>query len=347
MKNNSKNADFGIINYWWCDDHGAILTAYALQKFISNEGYSSELLKCFWDFNDKKREGGISRKFEQKHLISSDDVYSTYDDIFSPSGKKALNDKYVGFITGSDQVFRPEYVPDSWFLSFVEGKGKIAVAASFGIDIFNCEDVKRFERISSSIRSFDYISIREESGLEICSKAFGVEASFLLDPVFLINKDEYLTIIEESKIKCTEKYIFCYIRDGSERMDKLISEMAKKYSLSVVLCHENMLIEDFLYYISNSEYVITDSYHGMCFSIIFNKNFVCVRNEKRGKTRFETIEKRLKLNPGCFFDEKEEIERIPIVDYIETNTALKQLSETGIKWLKSALRATHDRYRAR
>lgn len=344
----SKKIDFAIINFWWCDDHGAILTAYALQTFLKKEGYSSELLKSGRNFDENRREGGISKIFEKQYMNTSSNVYSTYNDLFEANNNKIINERYVGFITGSDQVFRPEYVPDSWYLTFVKGKGKIAAAASFGIDKFICDDMERRERIAESLKSFDYISVREDSGVDICKNEFDIDAFHMLDPIFLIDKQEYENILKKSKMSKNADFIFCYIRDMNQRIQKMINNFKTKYNLDVIMCHEKMTIEDFLYAVANCKYVITDSYHGMCFSIIFNRNFLCIRNTMRGKARFESIQKQLGLNEDSFVDENEEIEEIeniPCMDYSNVNAKLKYLSDQGAGWLKHALNDTYRIYR--
>lgn len=342
---NKKEVDFAIINFWWCDDHGAILTAYALQSFLTKEGYSSELLKTGWNYDETKRAGGISKLFEEQYMKSSKDIYSTYNDFFEQINNKKINEKYVGFITGSDQVFRPEYVPDSWFLTFVNGKGKIAVAASFGIDKFVCNDLARKDRITASIKSFDYISVREDSGVDICKREFGVEAIHMLDPVFLIDKKEYEKILERSKIKKENDFIFCYVRDMNQHMMRMIEDIKADDDLEVVMCNENMPIEDFLYYVANCKNIITDSYHGMCFSIIFNKDFLCVCNTMRGKARFESLQKQIGLKKANFIDEDEKKTFVPSIDYNEINKKMKLLTEDASEWLRMALKETYRKYK--
>ena len=339
-----KRADFGIINFWWCDDHGAILTAFALQQLLAKEGFSSELLKCWMDYDDEKRKGGISALFEQQYMKSSTKIYRTYDDIFVGKNNLQLNNDYIGFITGSDQVFRPDYVPDSWYLSFVKGKGKIAAAASFGTDKFICDDINRFKRISESLKSFDYISVREDSGVALCKETFGVDAAHILDPVFLIDINEYKKIICNSKLKKEKDFIFCYIRDLTTNIKKQIEKIEFEGRYEIKWCNEKMPIEDFLFNVSNCSCMITDSYHGMCFSIIFNKDFMCIKNEERGRARFDSLQKQLGLSDKNFLDESEQMDRIIPVEYSSINNNLNRLSENGKKWLKNALSETYKKY---
>lgn len=338
-------SDFAIINWWWADDHGAILTAYALQQFISECGYSSELLKCWCSYSEEKRLNGISNRFSSKYMNISDKVYSTYTDLFEPNNNLELNNKYTAFITGSDQVFRAEWVPDSWFLTFVNGKGKIAAAASFGTNEFNCPDTDRYNRIRSSIRSFDYLSVREDDGIMLCKKHFDTQAKHILDPVFLPDVNIYNRIIDSK----TEQgnYIFCYIRDINDNITAMINRIAKKYSLDVIYCSENMDVDQFILYLSKSQYVITDSYHGLCFSIIYNKTYLCVLNQMRGKSRFESLSRQLHLPDTNFLNDNEIQNRNSIkkIDYEQIQVLLNKNIEFSRQSLKKALEDTYNKYK--
>lgn len=338
-------SDFAIINWWWADDHGAILTAYALQQFISECGYSSELLKCWCSYSEEKRLKGISNRFSSKYMNISDKVYSTYTDLFEPNNNLELNNKYTAFITGSDQVFRAEWVPDSWFLTFVNGKGKIAAAASFGTNDFLCPNVDRYNRIRSSIRSFDYLSVREDDGIMLCQKHFDVQAQHILDPVFLPDVSIYnRTFDSESK---NGEYIFCYIRDINEEISAMIDRIATKYHLDVIYCSEKMDVDRFLFYLSNSQYVITDSYHGLCFSIIYKRSFLCIMNQMRGKSRFESLVRQLHLPNDNFINENEiqNIDCIEIIDYEPIQFLLNKNIEFSRLSLKKALQDTYNKYK--
>ena len=296
--------DFAIINWWWADDHGAILTAYALQQFITECGYSSELLKCWKNYSEEKRKQGISNKFSSKYMSISDEEYSTYQDLFEKSNNEKIMSKYVAFITGSDQVFRAEWVPDSWFLTFVNGKGKIALSASFGKNDFTCPDSNRYNRIRKSIESFDFLSVREDEGVSLCKRYFNREALWILDLVFLVDDILYHNLADTIAINGSD-YIFCYVRDINTNVTSMINRIADEHKCQPVYCSESMEIEEFLFYIKHSKMIITDSYHGLCFSIIFNKDFLCILNVLRGKSRFESLARQLGLPHKNFVEEKD------------------------------------------
>lgn len=340
--------DFGIINWWWGDDHGAILTAYALQQFVKQCGYSSQLMKCWRHYSEEQRRNGISDKFSNRHLSVTDEVYNTYEDIYSEENNRKLNAKFKGFITGSDQVFRAEWTPDSWFLTFVHGRGKIAAAASFGNDTFYCPDASRRERLRESVQTFDFISIREDDGVRLCREVFDSDAVHLLDPVFLVDRAKYDELSDmAAKKEKKQAYIFCYIRDRTEENTCMIDRMAEKYNLETIFCTPDMEVEEFLYYMKNSSFVITDSYHGLCFAAIYEKNYLCILNTLRGKSRFESLQRQIGLPQDSFVEEgrADQVSEIPVNDYKAVRAKMDAEKKYGREWLRNALDTVYNRYK--
>lgn len=342
----SEKADFAIINYWYADDHGAILTAFALQRLITSYGYTSLLLRCCKEHDRNKN--GISINFEQKHLMSTNQYYGYYKDYFEEPYRTNLNNHFKAFITGSDQVFRAEWTPDSFFLTFVnENKGKIAVAASFGKDsIKNDITPERFDRLSKSISTFDALSVREDDGVKICKECFKKDVAHILDPVFLVDVNEYYNLINTVNCFVDKNYAFVYIRDENESNINMVNAIAEKYDLDIIFCNEDMTIEEFLYYIKNSSVVLTDSYHGLCYSIIFKKDYLCIINQMRGASRFSSLIKQLNLSYDNFVEEYDvsAINDYKNVDYKKTEEAMISQIEQGRKWIEDALKAVLERY---
>lgn len=332
LKNNiytliDETADCGIINYWYANDHGAILTAYALQKLLQKAGYSSRLINiCPASY---ERYDGISQKFELKHLYST---YETYNSV----SLKTLNGKYKYFLVGSDQVFRAEWVSDDWFLEFVDIKTpKIAIAASFGIDKLNVSK-SRIKKIRYLLNRFNHISVRESSGVSLCKKMGHIKAALILDPVFLVDKSEFEALIED---KYEGKYCYCYLRDLSTAKKLQIQDFCSRRQLTIFWCNANVSIEEFLARIMYAEYFITDSYHGLCFALIFNKKFYCYYNVKRGNSRFVSLIEMLKIPQKCFIsDESLSLFEINLKsDYKSINENIDLFKSESINWILSSL----------
>ena len=332
----SNKADCGIINYWWCDDNGAILTAFALQRLLQHNGFSSRLINICAGNQYERRSGGISSEFERKYLY-------TTEQITSHKQFQELNNSFTHFITGSDQVFRAEWVSDTWFLDFVElSRNKIAMAASFGTGSLSVSR-RRERRIKYLLRRFNSISIRELSGVRLCKK-LGVQAQYVIDPVFLIEPQNYLDIVYNAPYRAEEKkHIFGYFRDPSEEKLAQIKGIAARYDLNVFIADDTTPVEQFLLMISSAEYVLTDSYHGLCFSLIFQKEYACYYNTIRGNDRFDTLIEILGLNPNKFLPENENAAAIEAIQCSENwnsvNRNITAQRENGVRWIMNALNA--------
>ena len=327
LKNNI--ADCGIINYWWCDDNGAILTAFALQNILTSIGYTSRLI----NLSPIGIRNGISQRFEIKYLYTTEPMNS--DEQFIQ-----LNQAFENFIVGSDQVFRAEWVDNHWFLDFVNmAKNKIAVSASFGIDKLNV-DTQRRREIKFLLSRFNKLSIREISGIKLC-KTLGVKADYLIDPVFILDKIHYVNLEKDSNFILPEKgYILCYFRDYDEKIKLTIDKFSSILSLPVVFANDKTEVVDFLKLIHNADFVVTDSYHGLCFSLLFNKAYVCYYNVMRGKTRFDTLIELLQLNQENFVSIAEHIPKAGCAffeDWNKVNANICTFQKKGKKWIKMAL----------
>ena len=207
-------------------------------------------------------------------------------------------------IVGSDQVWRPRYnvrtLPDM-FLRFAHSfKGrKIAYAASFGVN--NWEFSKGQTSLCATlVKQFDAIS-------DLCEKYLGVNAISVLDPTLLLAKDEYAKLCEEIPI-CNERFLAVYVLDPKKDVEDIIKEEAKKRGLAIKYFsadrNANLKVEEWLAIFRDASFVVTDSFHGTIFSIIFEKEFRNVVNMKRGCARFVDIINKYKSNSLGVFRKK-------------------------------------------
>lgn len=201
---------------------------------------------------------------------------------------------FDAIIVGSDQVWRGLYSTDlmRYFLNFTKG-WKIrrwAYAASFGIDNWTQSPEVLLE-CSLLLRDFDYVSIREKSGADICCNLLNrTDTDWVIDPTMLLLPDDYLSLCTEIPA-CSENKLFCYILDENEdtrQIINIISNMQKKGTYTIDKKHK-VSIESWLKSIAKSDYVFTDSFHGTVFSILLNKPFIVYGNVKRGLSRFESL----------------------------------------------------------
>ena len=237
-----------------------------------------------------------------------------------------LNWKPDVIVVGSDQVWRPiyNYRIKDMFLDFCKKERnlkRIAYAASFGVD--NWEYPPRQTRICSELaKKFDAISVREESGVKLCKEHLGVDATWVLDPTLLLTKEDYLPLCEEVPV-CFENYLAVYALDENKEVAATYEKEATKRGLIVKKFHADskstLTVPEWLAMFRDASYVVTDSFHGTVFSIIFGKEFKCVYNKDRGAARFESL---LDLyNSGKF----------------------EEMREFSLNWLKNALVSSLDK----
>lgn len=244
--------------------------------------------------------------------------------------KEYVNEmQFEGYIVGSDQVWRPSYTPciENYFIDFCDDNNvkRIAYAASFGSDIWEYTH-KETKVCSTLAKKFNAISVREDSGVELCNKFFNVEAKHVLDPTMLLEKEEYEHIVNEENVPLSNGNLFYYFLDDNPTKQELIRHIEKICNKMSYNCmpakkignEKNILnVKDYVFpspakwlrSFMDAEMVITDSFHGTVFSIIFNKPFWVIYNKHRGNTRFDSL---LKL-----FGLTERI--IDITDYFNTD----------------------------
>ena len=290
-----------------------------------------------WDETIIKHPYDFHYNFAKKYLMTSNNYL-----------KLSLDNEFNTYIVGSDQVFRFEYIIKKiwqYLLDFVNSdKKKIAFSASFGVDkekFLRENSSETIEHMKYSLRSFDFVSVREKSGVEICKELFEVDAEWIIDPVFIIDKSNYDELIKNSTKDFSNK-IVSYVLDTNKEYKKAHKYFSKKYNLEVIeLANSNESIENWLAAIKNCEFLITDSFHGMCFAIIFNKPFICLANKQRGASRFESILEMLNIENQCIDNINEIYEKDCIfkVDYEKVNQRILEERQKGLEFLKKALEA--------
>lgn len=223
-------------------------------------------------------------------------------------------------IVGSDQVWRKSYGDTSFFnkflpqksfpnlktfyLDFVEDLNTrprcISYAASLGVDYAEYNR-KEIETLGSFLRVFDMVSVREESGISLIRDVYKWrdDVQQVLDPTLLLTKEDYIRLLNIPSTR-TEPYLFYYVLDDSEQKEELLSNLSSQLSLPVKsiipyskegIVEDRVLpsVEDWIASFANANFVLTDSFHGMVFSILFNKPFYVIGNSKRGMSRFKSL----------------------------------------------------------
>ncbi|HCV05713.1 MAG: hypothetical protein CMF22_13365 [Idiomarinaceae bacterium] len=210
-------------------------------------------------------------------------------------------------IVGSDQIWRPEYSPNiySYFLDFVsDDVKKISYAASLGTSDwrFNAEQTKVCKQL---LANFDSVSVREDSSVELVSKHLGVLAEWVCDPTLLLEKQDYVSLIPSTEnLSVAKKSCFFYVLDSNADRVKDLTQLIEKAEYRPFQIMPRTFdkyfkkqkkeylfppVEHWIASFQTCELVVTDSFHGCIFSIIFNKPFIAIANEDRGRARFESL----------------------------------------------------------
>lgn len=322
-------------------NYGGILQAYALQQILKRKGHSVSLIHrsgkdksstynylitilkrtilkyvfrrkliVFLEYKRKKRYYQLCQNiapFVDNNFLKTEAIHS------SKEFDKLLSYNFDAFIVGSDQVWRPDYTPkvENYFFDFLHddfaGK-RVSYAASFGVSdwLYSEEETSTCERL---LAKFDAVSVRESSGVDMCKNYFNIEAKHVLDPTMLLEKEDYLRIIDSTKDKHLNVQLLVYVLDTSPKIREIISNISSSknlvaYSFPMDSLKDNSLdtqkslpsVENWLHSFHTAKLVITDSFHGTVFSIIFNKPFIVLSNSERGLSRISSLLNTFHLN---------------------------------------------------
>ncbi len=248
---------------------------------------------------------------------------------------------FGAIIVGSDQVWRPRY-NDIYasYLSIAKDIAipKIAYAASFGVDRWEYTP-EQTNQCCELIKQFKAVSVREASGVNLCKKYLNTDAIEVLDPTLLLNRTDYRKLCHN--IKCeSEKYLLVYILDEDKDKELYVTEFAKQHNLVVKQIHaENqvsMSVEEWLSLFRDAAYVVTDSFHGTVFSILFLKEFISLVNEGRGASRFESLLNKLQLSDRLIVDNQS----IPSgqIDWENVSDLLEKYRKESMLFLENAIK---------
>ena len=213
-------------------------------------------------------------------------------------------DEYDAYVVGSDQVWRPKYFDtDIAFLAFTKNYKKtrrLAYAVSFGTDCWEYSDALSV-KCSHLAAKFDAVSVREKMGIKLCKDHLHVDAIHVLDPTMLLSKNDYLQGLG-IKTSYSGKELFYYFLDENENKRALVERISnckrwKSYTVNSRVEDSNVPlneriqppIEDWIQAFETSSFIVTDSFHGSVFSLLFNKPFIVIGNTERGLSRFTSL----------------------------------------------------------
>lgn len=382
----------GILTQPLRSNYGGILQAYALQQILIRLGYNpivlnrdfdyppfrlfllrcASVVKCvFRKYVLGKRNIRISNPLSTDYMIYKNEYYDnielqsfikhhiTRTCVLRSSKLLKLYVKFNGlrcFIVGSDQVWREAYSPciTDYFLHFLPKGGgykKISYAASFGVKKTDISNDKLL-LCADGLKSFDAISVREETGVDIVNTISGMKATLVLDPTLLLKAEDYSVLID-AQDKKSKSGIVCYVLDPDDGKWSIMNDVA--FSLGrettlLSLCpkddngNNNKLVSvsKWLSSIANADFVVTDSFHGCVFSVIFQKNFIAIANQDRGIDRFCTLLKSLRLADRLVFSYDEYLKKkkalLAVINYCNVKNKLEALRANSMFFLRKSLK---------
>lgn len=292
----------------------------------------------------------LFKKFIDKHII--------YSNIYNQATIKNAGNKYDAFICGSDQIWNPKWYCKEYFLNFVPNeKLKIAYSASIGRDKLSRDEELYIKPL---IKRLNFISVRENNAKELIKGITDKDLFVTLDPTLLLNKSEWDKVQISPYIN--KPYIFVYLLGENDANKKYIKKIATDLNMKVIYIpytklrynkHDDKLntinINDvgpaeFVGLIKNAEIIITDSFHGCVFSIIYQKKFWCLKRnidtEKESmNSRIYTLFENLEI--GNRFIDKNNIhiknKFFSEIEYEGVNKNLNELKRNSLNFLKNAL----------
>ena len=356
----------GILTFHCAINYGAIMQTYGLQEYLKNLGHEVYVLdyrpgylltpyKIFkwkwsshlslrdnvkyllrdillWPVRAKRK--SVFRKFLKKNIS----LWS-----FNPNRR---DNDFEAFVLGSDQIWNPAItngLDDIYFGKFPASEGKkiIPYAASVGSiqNVSHCA-----EELFSKLQSCTSVGVRESSLLDLL-RGCGKEVSVTLDPVLLVGKEAFRKLFVERKI--ARPYLLCFQLCYDDGVFKVAKQIAEEKNLELIqivsssesIKNKDLLVsespESFLALLSGASYVVTSSFHGTAFSILFEKDFNIVSINSALSERMSNILSLLDLK-NRFVDDVRTIDSSPIV-YQQVNERLEDLRLISDKFLKDAL----------
>ena len=325
-----------VTGYMW-PNYGSLLAAFSLQKVIEKLGFSNRIIHYAQNY-------GFSKKFEKKHLKVTK-YCTTFNDL------KRLNSNATTFVLGSDNLLNlktnPYYFVVKNLLNYTNlDKKRMMISGSIGGWDGSTKTQEEHNYIKHLLHRFDYLSTREEHGKEVFKNVYDVEADWINDPVFYLKKEDYYELVKDVKEDYNKK-IMQYILYPTEQTNSIVEYFMEKTGKQIVKFDGNdnvkcfsrykgQFVENWLSAIINSDLIISDSFHCIAFSLIFNKPFICIKNT-HATVRFTSLFKRLGINVPLIENVNDVETKVLDYNKEQVNKELFNIREFALSKIEEAL----------
>ena len=304
----------GILTQHFLRNYGGIVQNWALQQVLISLGHEPLTLEHDTCYSRTRWLMGTAKQIVKRkswkglpaypykgrvgHRLFIDFIDSHINSTAIRIFTQAIEQRYgiEAFVVGSDQVWRPAFNVGrlyNMYLDFVgENAKKVAYAASFGVSDWEYSE-KEAEQCKALAKRFDAISVREETGINLCRQHLDVEACLALDPILLLNDKDYLSLCCDIPIE--NDFVFVYALHLNDKMLSFAHRMADKYGKRIKVLqagdklHPDDSIEKWIASFRDATVVVTDSFHGMALSVVFHKPFFTFKNESGGQERISSF----------------------------------------------------------
>lgn len=363
-----KHYDVGVLGVWFGANYGSLINGYATYKTLKSLGCSVLMVNMP---NARANDGEVINPHCQKFINK---FYPKEDisELLPYDRMVELNNLCDTFLTGSDQIRNYNLIKGfdfSFLLNFADDDKK---KISFGTSFRHKENTVPPEMMPTAIKllhRFNAISVREQSSADILEKVYGVKSTVTVEPVFCLERKDYDEIAKKSDFEVDEPYILSYILDPTPKIIETIEYYSKITGMKSI----NILdgdpfhskktreifalpytpvepgAEDLVKLCMNASFIITDSFHGTCFSIIFEKPFLAIANYKYGAARFTDLLSKHDLLDRLAMDvnniPKDKNFLLP-VDYTKISEQIAKERIRSVEWLKNALETPKDKMKS-
>lgn len=351
--NNSGNRKIGILTFHRAQSYGAVLQCYALlevlQKLYPDDrtgviDFSPDRF-CGDKSKKKKNTSEVLNRFLESHINFITPSSPTLHGCLKETG---LTD----IIVGSDQVWNPDILKDTlrdyYLCGIPDGIRKHSYAASFGVAEWN-GDPAATDVVKTALQQFTGISVREASAVNICGSLGRKDAVNVIDPTLLAGREIFDPIAEKGTLTGSIAGYFLSSKPEQIKILKSVARAKQKKNSQILLLNRkapflsfikasvHTEMADFLHGIRHADFVVTDSFHGVCFAILFEKEFAVLPSKRKDRfTRIAELLELTGLTDRVIHDETSDLDRIlkTPVDFAKVGERLALSRSKSLDFLK-------------